>query len=51
MNHTGLLPQDDSEDPPPPSPDPVRVWTAYGVSAAGVLHVIAAALLLINRRH
>lgn len=42
---------DESEDAPLPSPDPVQVWTAYGVSAAGVLHVIAAALVLINRSH
>ncbi|MGW2377323.1 MULTISPECIES: hypothetical protein [Kitasatospora] len=37
--------------PPPPTPDPTRVWAAYGVSAAAGLHIIAAALVLINRPH
>ncbi|MGA5821784.1 hypothetical protein ACPC54_28440 [Kitasatospora sp. NPDC094028] len=41
------VPPEDSEDAS--APDPVRVWTAYGVSAAAALHVVAAALLLINR--
>ncbi|MEU4116848.1 hypothetical protein AB0F71_20430 [Kitasatospora sp. NPDC028055] len=41
----------DSDDapPPPPIPDPSRVWAAYGVSTAAGLHVITAALILINR--
>ncbi|MFD7589539.1 hypothetical protein ACFV84_29365 [Kitasatospora sp. NPDC059811] len=32
-------------------PDLTRVWAAYGVSAAAGLHVIAAALVLINHSH
>ncbi|MFF2146008.1 hypothetical protein [Kitasatospora sp. NPDC058190] len=40
----------DSDDAPPsPIPDPARVWDAYGVSAAAGLHVVVAALVLINR--
>ncbi|MFJ3788993.1 hypothetical protein [Kitasatospora sp. NPDC090091] len=31
------------------SPVSVRVWVAYGVSAAAGLHVVVAALVLINR--
>ncbi|MCX4688879.1 hypothetical protein OG401_32070 [Kitasatospora purpeofusca] len=34
-----------------PGPDPVRVWAAYGVSVAAAFHVVAAALVLINRAH
>ncbi|WP_053644725.1 ATP-binding protein [Streptomyces sp. XY431] len=34
---------------PVPTPDPVRVWAAYGVSVAAALHVVAAAVVLINR--
>ncbi|MFD7592608.1 hypothetical protein ACFV6D_06175 [Kitasatospora sp. NPDC059812] len=41
-----------SDDAPPPTaPDLARVWAAYGVSAAAGLHVIAAALVLINHSH
>ncbi|WP_405007072.1 hypothetical protein OHV13_26000 [Kitasatospora purpeofusca] len=42
-------PNDGSEDGSPPGPDPVRVWAAYGVSLAAAFHVVAAALVLINR--
>ncbi|MFB7474832.1 hypothetical protein [Kitasatospora sp. NPDC056184] len=31
-----------------PDSDSVRVWAAYGVSVAAALHVLAAALVLIN---
>ncbi|MFB8236746.1 hypothetical protein ACFC58_09350 [Kitasatospora purpeofusca] len=31
--------------------NPVRVWVAYGVSLAAALHVLVAALVLINRSH
>ncbi|CAM5340599.1 hypothetical protein KAURM247S_02643 [Kitasatospora aureofaciens] len=39
------------DDAPPssPTPDPTRVWAAYGVSAAAGLHVVIAAIVLINR--
>ncbi|MFF3008490.1 hypothetical protein ACFVTF_37475 [Kitasatospora sp. NPDC057940] len=41
-----------SDDAPSSSaPDLTRVWAAYGVSAAAGLHVITAALVLINRAH
>ncbi|MFF2077572.1 hypothetical protein ACFVXG_22805 [Kitasatospora sp. NPDC058162] len=43
--------ESDDAPPPPPVPDPNRVWAAYGVSAAAGLHVVAAALILINRSH
>ncbi|MEV7596671.1 hypothetical protein AB0O91_04705 [Kitasatospora sp. NPDC089797] len=36
---------------PPPTPDPPQVWAAYGVSAAAGLHIVVAALALINRSH
>ncbi|WP_159394302.1 hypothetical protein [Streptomyces sp. NRRL S-495] len=44
---------DDGLDPDDsfPVPDPVRVWAAYGVSLAAAFHVLAAALVLINRSH
>ncbi|MFC5664612.1 hypothetical protein ACFP3U_16660 [Kitasatospora misakiensis] len=38
-----------SKDVPPSDPDSVRVWAAYGVSVAAALHVVAAAVVLINR--
>ncbi|MFH8381966.1 hypothetical protein ACH4E7_13610 [Kitasatospora sp. NPDC018058] len=41
----------DSDDAPPSAPDPTQVWAAYGVSAAAGLHVVVAALVLINRSH
>ncbi|MFJ8473123.1 hypothetical protein [Kitasatospora sp. NPDC094011] len=47
-------PKDDHDPdsaPPPPTPDPTRVWAAYGVSAAAGLHIVVAALVLINRSH
>lgn len=34
-----------------PYTDSVRVWAAYGVSVAAVLHLAAGALVLINRSH
>ncbi|MFD0349259.1 hypothetical protein ACFQ0M_30895 [Kitasatospora aburaviensis] len=40
-----------SDDPPPSVPEPVQVWAAYGVSAAAGLHLVVAALVLINRTH
>ncbi|MFF0412506.1 hypothetical protein ACFYUY_18980 [Kitasatospora sp. NPDC004745] len=50
MNHQPPQPGSDFDDtPPPPAPDPTRVWAAYGVSAAACLHLIAAALVLVNR--
>ncbi|WP_395294286.1 hypothetical protein ACF9IK_12490 [Kitasatospora hibisci] len=39
------------DDPPPSVPEPVQVWAAYGVSAAAGLHLVVAALVLINRTH
>ncbi|MFD7447907.1 hypothetical protein [Kitasatospora sp. NPDC059827] len=53
MNSQPPEPSSDSDDapPPPPLPAPARVWAAYGVSAAAGLHVITAALILINRAH
>ncbi|MET9179302.1 hypothetical protein ABZX88_13910 [Kitasatospora aureofaciens] len=39
----------DAAPPPPSIPDATRVWAAYGVSAAAGLHVVIAALVLINR--
>ncbi|MEV6975177.1 hypothetical protein [Kitasatospora sp. NPDC093806] len=47
-------PSDDDpgfEDVPPSDTDPVRVWAAYGVSVAAALHVVAVAVVLINRAH
>lgn len=40
---------DDAPPPSPSIPDPTRIWAAYGVSAAAGLHVVIAALVLINR--
>ncbi|MFD4907936.1 hypothetical protein [Kitasatospora purpeofusca] len=44
-------PHDGSEDGSPTGPDPVQFWAACGVSAAAAFHVVAAALVLINRAH
>ncbi|MDY0815789.1 hypothetical protein [Kitasatospora purpeofusca] len=45
-------PDDDLDsDDSSPVPDSVRVWAAYGVSVAAAFHVVAAALVLINRSH
>ncbi|MFE6747665.1 hypothetical protein ACFVGM_17550 [Kitasatospora purpeofusca] len=45
-------PDDDFDsDDSSPLPDPVRVWAACGVSLAAAFHVLAAALVLINRFH
>ncbi|WP_188308895.1 hypothetical protein [Streptomyces sp. CBMA123] len=41
----------DDAPPPPSDPDPTQVWAAYGVSAAAGLHIVVAALVLINRSH
>ncbi|MFB8170264.1 hypothetical protein ACFC60_20165 [Kitasatospora purpeofusca] len=41
----GDLDPDDSS----PVPDLARVWAAYGVSLAAAFHVLAAALVLIDR--
>ncbi|MET9400093.1 hypothetical protein [Kitasatospora sp. NPDC002965] len=38
-----------SEGGSPSGDDPVRVWAAYGVSVAAALHVVAGALVLIDR--
>ncbi|MFB7907798.1 hypothetical protein ACFC1T_15305 [Kitasatospora sp. NPDC056076] len=54
MNSPPPEPSYGSADTPPTltlAPDPTRVWAAYGVSTAAGLHVIAAALILINRSH
>ncbi|MER6302504.1 hypothetical protein ABT247_23520 [Kitasatospora sp. NPDC001539] len=40
-----------AEARPPSVPDPTRVLAACGVSAAAGLHLIVAALVLINRSH
>ncbi|MFJ9693798.1 hypothetical protein [Kitasatospora sp. NPDC101183] len=38
------LPPEDNEH----APDPVHLWTAYGVSAAAAFHLVAAALVLLH---
>ncbi|MFJ4792232.1 hypothetical protein [Kitasatospora purpeofusca] len=44
------LPDDDLDpDGSSPESDPTRVWAAYGVSLAAAFHVLAAALVLIDR--
>lgn len=42
---------EDGYELPASIPDPVRVWAAYGVSAAAGLHLIVAAVVLINHAH
>ncbi|MFB8204219.1 hypothetical protein [Kitasatospora purpeofusca] len=45
-------PDDDLDsDDSAPDPDLTGVWAACGVSAAAAFHVVAAALVLINRSH
>ncbi|MDY0810490.1 hypothetical protein [Kitasatospora purpeofusca] len=45
-----MRPPDDGPESGDASPgaDPVRVWAAYGVSVAAALHVLTAALVLID---
>ncbi|MFF2656085.1 hypothetical protein ACFVUH_01830 [Kitasatospora sp. NPDC058032] len=39
----------DDGDRSPPDTDRERVWAAYGVSAAALLHLVTTAVLLLSR--